>query len=74
MPPVRGEQSRVVYGKYGRLSRFVGRGLDPAADVCFVFTFSGKRQNPVRLYKIWFLHSPYVFLFDRPKRKRKTRR
>ena len=42
MPPVRGEQSRVVYGKYGRLSRFVGRGLDPAADVCLMGTFFGK--------------------------------
>ena len=48
-----------------RSPRSVGRGLDPAADVCFVFTFSGKRQNPVRLYKIWFLHSPYVFLYLR---------
>ena len=37
---------RGVRGKYGRLPRFVGRGLDPAVAVCLVFTFLGNVAAP----------------------------
>lgn len=57
----RGERSREVYGKFARFPRFVGRGLDPAADVCLMRTFSGNVAAPapcVIRFGFFTRHSP----------------